>query len=175
MSIDEIEGSAADSAAEEAKGISLLRQAEKRREQQADTLFLEVPTWGGDLIAEYKVIDRTRLDTLVRKMQQQARGGNAGNAATMADINLLLEANVGIYAYDADGGDSEEDCREPIMDDHGTVTYDRIGRVLGKDFRAAREAVLYLMKNNPIAISTHAMNVARWMRDPSKDPMEGQE
>jgi hypothetical protein len=76
MSIDEIEGSAADSAAEEAKGISLLRQAEKRREQQADTLFLEVPTWGGDLIAEYKVIDRHSPDTLVRKMQQQARGGN---------------------------------------------------------------------------------------------------
>jgi hypothetical protein len=169
---DEITG-ATTTAAEEAKGISLLRQAEERREQESDTLFLDVPSWSGDLIAEYKVLDRPRLEAMVRKVQQLARDGNQSNARTVADIGLLLESNVGLYAYDPDGGDTEESRRAPITDEHGTVTYDRIGKILGQDFRSSRESVLYLMKNNAIAISTHALAVARWMRDPSKDPMEG--
>jgi hypothetical protein len=161
-------------AVEEAKGLSLLRAAEKRRESSGQTLFLDIPSWGGDLIAEYKVLERTRVETLIRKIQSASRDGSGNSAAarTAADIDLLIEANVGIYAYDAEA-EAEADGdpaagRVPIKDDTGIVTFGRIGPVLGQDFKSVREAVLYLMKNNGVAITAHAVVVARWMRDPSK-------
>lgn len=166
-------------AAEEARGISLLRQAEQRREQSGVTLFLEIPSWGGDLIAEYKVMDRTRLEGMISKIQREARNGNSSSARTAADIDLLVAANVGIYAFDAeavataeDGVDDDAAGRVAITDDLGTVTFTRIGPVLGREFRTAREAVLYLFKDNGIAITAHAVVVARWMRDPSKTAQE---
>lgn len=159
-------------AAEEAKGISLLRHAEQRRAESKDALFLDVPSWNGDLIAEYRVVDRTRLETMVRKIQQEAKGNN-NTARTQADIDLILEANVGLYAYDAEGGPEEADRRAPIEDDLGLVPYTRVSMVLGKNgmINSARAAVLYLFKDNAVAISAHALTIARWMRDPSKDPL----
>jgi hypothetical protein len=158
-------------AAEEAHGVSLLRAAVKRREQAGNTLFLDVPTWGGDLIAEYKVIERSRLEQLIAKIQREGRNGNSSSARTAADIDLLVEANVGLYAFDPEAGivsDEDDSGRVPITDSSGTVTFGRIGPVLGKEFRSTREAVLYLMKDNGLAVTAHAVVVARWMRDPSK-------
>ena len=163
-------GTDTDSAAEEARGVSLLRAAAKRREQSGDTLFLDVPTWGGDLVAEYKVIDRQRLEALITRIQKESRNGNSSSARTAADIDLLVEANVGLYAFDAEQslGDGDDGGRVAISDDAGTVTFGRIGPVLGKEFKSVREAVLYLMKDNGLAVTAHAVLVARWMRDPSK-------
>jgi hypothetical protein len=155
-------------AVEEARGISLLHSAERQRDQQAGTLFLDVPTWGGKLVAEYRVVDRPRLNALAQKIQQMRRDGNETSAMTAADIDLLLEANVGLYAFDVEAEEGKQ--RVPINDERGIVTYRRIGPVLGKDFRTARESVLYMMKDNAVAISAHAMKIARWMEDPSKDP-----
>lgn len=160
-------------AAEEARGISLLRSAAQRRERSGDTLFLDVPTWSGDLIAEYKVIERQRLEQLISRIQRESRNGNSTSTRTAADIDLLVEANVGLYAFDveaslADDGGDDGRGRVPIEDGSGVVTFGRIGPVLGKEFRSAREAVLYLMKNNGLAVTAHAVVVARWMRDPSK-------
>jgi hypothetical protein len=160
-----------ESAAEEARGTSLLREAERRREQASANLFIEVPSWGGDLIAEYRVVERQRLEQLITKIQREQRNGSNSGQRTAADIDLLVEANVGLYAFDADAAaaaDDEAAGRVPIADEMGTVTYGRIGPVLGREFRSVREAVLYLMKDNGVAISAHASVVARWMRDPSK-------
>jgi hypothetical protein len=162
-------GTDTSSAAEEARGVSLLREAAKRREQSGDTLFLEVPTWGGDLIAEYKVIDRQRLEGLIQRIQKESRNGNSSSARTAADIDLLVEANVGLYAFDAEASlERDDEGRVAIEDEIGTVTYSRIGPILGKEFPSVRAAVLYLMKDNGLAITAHAVIVARWMRDPSK-------
>lgn len=171
-------------APEEAKGLSLLRQADQRRSGRRKTQFFEVPSWGGDLIAEYKVVERARLEGLIRKIQQEQRNNNAAQR-TLADIALILEANVGIYARDAeqDGDDAQ---RVPIEDAAGIVTYDRIGPILGDvrkrnadgttdedsetfQIRNGRDAVIYLMAES-VSISAHSMLIARWMRDPSKDP-----
>jgi hypothetical protein len=163
-------GTNTSSAAEEARGVSLLREAAARREQSGDTLFLEVPTWGGDLIAEYKVIDRQRLEALIQRIQKESRNGNSSSARTAADIDLLVEANVGLYAFDAEAslGGGDDEGRVAIEDEIGMVTFGRVGPILGKEFPSVRAAVLYLMKDNGLAITAHAVIVARWMRDPSK-------
>lgn len=175
-------------APEEAKGISLLRKADKSRAKRTNTLYLDVPSWAGDLIAAYRVVDRQRLETMVRKIQQEAKSGSDSSARTAADIDLILEANVGLYAYDPEGGPEPEDRRAPIEDDLGVVPFNRFGDILlrirpedreGKPaprLNSARAVVLYAMEDNAVAISAHALMIARWMRDPSKDPTmeEGQ-
>lgn len=161
---------ASSTAVEEAKGVSLLRRAEERRKEEADTLYLDVPSWGGDLIAAYRIVDRPRLETMVRKIQAEMRDNSNGNARTAADIDLILEANTGLYAYDPTGLD-ESARRAPIEVDEMVVGFSRINEIMNRpEINSARSAVLYLFKNNAVAISAHALTVARWMRDPSKDP-----
>lgn len=169
-------------ATEEAKGISLLRKAEQSRSSRTNTLYLDVPSWAGDLIAAYRVVDRPRLEQMVRKIQQEAKHGNDSSARTAADIDLILEANVGLYMYDPEGGDSPDDRRVPIEDDLGVTPFNRFAEILrrirpedrsGKpapNLSSARSVVLYAMEDNAVAISAHALMIARWMRDPSKDP-----
>src|ERR1700754_4088293 len=117
-------------ATEEAKGISLLRRAAIAREKRVHSLFLDVPSWEGDLIAEYQVVNRPRLETMARKITAEARGaGSESSARTSADIDFILEACVGLYAYDPEGS-TEEERRVPIEDDLGKVNYNRFGDIL---------------------------------------------
>lgn len=159
-------------AAEEAKGVSLLKQAEGNRQKRTHSLFLDIPSWNGDLIAEYRTVARPALEGMIRKIQQEMKNNNDSNARTAADIDLILATNVGIYAYNPEGGPEPEDQREAITDGAGTVTYGRIGPILGKELPSARRAVMYLFakdgEDSGVAISAHALTIARWMQDPSK-------
>jgi len=172
-------------AAEEAKGISLLRAAAERREKRVHNLFLDVPSWDGDLIAEYAVAGRPKLEAMARKIMAESKGGaNEANLRTAADIDFIVEACVGLHALDPEGA-TEEERRVPIEDDLGKVPYNRFGDILvriageGRTVshvpRTARETVLKMFaKDNEdpsVPISAHAMVIARWMRDPSKAPM----
>lgn len=172
---------AATTATEEAKGVSLLRKAAKRREERVHALFLDVPSWDGDIIAEYQVVNRPRLETMARKISAESKGGNEANLRTAADIDFIVEACVGLYAYDPEG-ETEESRRVAIEDDLGKVPYNRFGDILvriageGRTVtttpRSTREVVLRMFakdKEDPsVPISAHAMVIARWMRDPSK-------
>jgi hypothetical protein len=176
---------AATTAVEEAKGISLLREAEQRRDEASDSLFLDVPSWGGDLVAEYRMVDRGRLEKMARRIMQEARNGNQSTARTAADIDLILAANVGLYARDPDGDpDAQDGGRVPLLFDGSPSVYGNINEILHKDkyVNSARSAVMYLFakpaeKDGPpgdagVPISAHALTIARWMRDPSKTPAE---
>lgn len=170
-------------AVEEAKGVSLLRKAAERREKRVHAAFIDVPSWDGDLIAEYQVVNRGKLETMARKISAESKGGNESSLRTAADIDFIVEACVGLYAYDPEG-DSEEARRVAITDDLGKVPYTRFGDILvriageGRTVthapRTAREVVLKTFaKDNEdpaVPISAHAMMIARWMRDPSKAP-----
>jgi hypothetical protein len=170
-------------AVEEAKGISLLRGAAQRREKRVHAAFLDVPSWDGDLIAEYRVVNRPKLEQMARKISAESKGGNEANLRTGADIDFIVEACVGLYALDPEGA-TEEERRVPLTDELGKIDYTRFGDVLlriageGRTVthvpRTAREVVLKAFaKDNEdptVPISAHAMVIARWMRDPSKAP-----
>lgn len=168
-------------AAEEAKGVSLLRQAAARRTERVHALFLDVPSWDGDLIAEYQVVNRPKLEAMARKISAEAKGGNESSARTAADIDFIVEACVGLYAYDPEG-DSEQSRRVPIDDEIGKINYNRFGPTLVAIAapergvttvpRSVRDTVLRTFakegEDPSVPISAHAMTIARWMRDPSK-------
>lgn len=188
LGIEDVAG-ARTTAAEEARGVSLLQEAEHEREHRDDTLYLDIPSWGGDLIGAYRPIERTRLETMIRKIMKEtrkSRGPNSDtNARTAADIDLITATCIGIYARDPgwDGREDAEESRVPVLVGSDPATYGTINEVLRKpQIRSQRDAVLYLFAKPPseggpggdpgVPISAHALTIARYMRDPSKDPTD---
>jgi hypothetical protein len=162
-----------------ARGLSLLKEAEKRREERERSLFLDIPSWEGDLIGEYRIVPSTELTRIAERQVRRARQGQVD--AVKNDIDIITAANIGLYMRDPESGD-----RVPIEDDYGLVGFDRIATVLGKEeeIKSQADAVRYLTaerkddgswEENAVAIGLHAQSVSRWMRDPSKRALDLEE
>jgi hypothetical protein len=156
-----------------ARGLSLLQDAEKRRAEREHSLFLDVPTWGGDLVCEYRVVAPEALRRIVESAVRNVRNGNTDEPSAN-DVRLIIAAAVGLYAKDPETGE-----RVPIEDEQGHVGYNRIAYMLGKEdeLKSNADVVRYLMSErnedgtwteNITAISIHANAISNWMRDPSK-------
>lgn len=158
---------------ENAQGLTLLQDAAKRRQEREHTLFIDVPSWDGDLVAEYRVLDPDELKAMAEASFRRAR--NNGNAEPGAnDIALITAANIGLYAKDPDSGE-----RVAIEDEFGHVGYNRIAKLLGKEdeLKSNADAVRYCMAErdddggwvpNVMAMALHANAIGKWMKDPSK-------
>lgn len=160
-----------------AQGLSLLKEAEKRRQERERTLFLDVPSWDGDLIAEYRVLLKDEIVKLAEAALRRTRNGNRNEAASN-DITVIAAACVGLYVKNPEDGE-----RVPVEDEFGHVGYDRIAVVLGKDdeIKSRADAVRYLMgertedggwTENIMAMSIHANTIGKWMRDPSRSNVD---
>lgn len=166
-------------ALEAAKSLTILQQANKRREKREAHLFLDIPSWGGDLIGEYKIIEKNKITEIAERVATRMRS-NQGNGqqtldTTIGDIELIVHSCVGLHVMDPKSG-----TRIPLEDDLGHVGYGRIADVLGKsdDIESSTDAVRYLTGErddetgtwveNAAAIQQHAQRIQRWMRDPSK-------
>lgn len=157
-----------------ARSQSLLQAAEQRRSERETSLFLDVPTWNGDLIAEYRVVEPKKLRKMAEAAMRQARNNGAEIEPGANDLRLIVASCVGLYMKDPETGE-----RVPIEDEFGHVGYDRIAALLGKDdeIKSNTEAVKYLTGEreedgswtyNIVAVSMHADAIAKWTRDPSK-------
>jgi hypothetical protein len=157
-----------------APSLTILQDAVDRRAKREHNLFLDVPSWDGDLIAEYRVPDPEELKQLAERVMRRARNGDEIKSGT-ADIDLIVAAHVGLYVINPESGD-----RVAIEDEFGHVGYNRIAKVLGKEdeIKSNADAVRYLMAErgdkdgtwveNVVAMSMHANSIQRWMRDTSK-------
>src|SRR6188508_3338917 len=150
--------------------LTILDDAVNRRAKREHNLFLDVPSWDGDLIAEYRVPDPDDLRKLAERVVRRARNGDQEKPGS-ADIDLIIAACVGLYVIDPDSG-----SRVAVEDSFGHVGYNRIATVLGKDdeIKSNADAVRYLMAErgdkdgtwveNIVAMSMHANAIQRWMR-----------
>lgn len=161
-----------------AQSLSLLKQAQKKRQARERTLFLDVPSWDGDLICEYRVVPPDDLKRVAEKAIRRARSNNGSQAASN-DIDLIIAASVGLYAKDPESGE-----RVAVEDEFGHVGYDRIAKLLDKqdEISSNADAVRYLMGErdkdgsgwveNVVAISLHSSAISNWMKDPSKQVVD---
>jgi len=157
-----------------AQGLTLLKEAQQRRQARERTLFLDVPSWDGDLVCEYRVMDPEDLRKIAERQMRRARNNGSKLDPIANDIALIVAAAVGLYAKHPETGE-----RVAIEDEFGHVGYDRIAHVLGKDgeIKSNYDAVRYLTSErdeeggwieNSMAIGLHANAIGRWMKDPSK-------
>lgn len=158
------------SAAEEAAGLSILRRAQEKRKSQTDELDLDIPSWDGVLVGHYKVVDRKKLMDDAKEILGRSRRNDA-NTAIESDIKFLLRAIVGFSVRDPDTSTLIR-----LRDEHEfDIGVRELPRHLEMDENVSTpdDVILYLFKNNGVAIGAHAMQVARWMRDPSKGADDG--
>lgn len=147
---------------------SLLGRIKEQREERLkdESLTLPIPTWGGDLLARYRVMDRKEMMSLARRVREiQRKTGNA-DAAT-GDTDFILKACECVLVKDPESGEIKE------LDDPQTgmlVGYDqRLAQALGLEVEKARDVLLHLFNNNAVAIGAHALKIARWMQDTSRE------
>ena len=143
-------------------GSVIDRVRARRDERIADEhLDLPVPTWGGELVARFTVVDTDVLERITKRLQ-------AGKADPGADADFLVAACTGVFVREDDGP------LEAVTHDGQPVAFDkRLAVVLGIDAERAREVVDYLVKGNRLALGSLAVRVLNWMQDTSVE-VEGQ-
>lgn len=144
---------------------SLLDQIRQRRDERVadESLVLPIPTWDGELLARYRVVDRKVIQGLARGVQKRSRrrGGDADDGGE-ADADFLIRACVEIIAHD-----NETEVEETIAEGYNQELAEALGINPGPS--PARGVLFYLFKDNGIAVGAHAQKVAEWMTDTSKE------
>lgn len=165
----------------EAQSLSLLQDAQKRRQEREHTLFLDVPSWNGDLVAEYRVVPPKALKQVAEAAMRRTRNNGEPEPAAN-DVAMIAAACVGLYMKHPETGE-----RVAIEDEFGHVGFDRIAKMLGKEEELSSQAqvVRYLMAErgdndgewveNVMAMSLHANAIGRWMKDPSRQGVDLEE
>lgn len=158
-------------AVREAAGMSWIQDVRRRRDERVEdeALKLGVPTWGEDdiydLVAEFQVIPRAELVEFTRQQRSNQRKNKTGESD--ADIAFLVRSCTGVYIRRPDTQrlvKMEKPEGVPVKLDK------RLGELLGlsdEDNRNSRTLLLYLVKNNGVALGSMAAKVARWMQDTS--------
>jgi hypothetical protein len=150
---------------EAAESRSLLDRLKKRRDERPDILTLDIPSWDGELKADYQLVTRSDLEQMARKVRQRAqvseKVGDDQNSGLRADIDFLVKACVRVHAHDSETSEEME-----VGTGYNAGVAAALGNPEGTDNTTG--LVLYLFKNNGIAVSAHALKIARWMQDTSK-------
>lgn len=158
-----------------ARSLSLLDRAKAKRAERETHLFLEVPSWDGDLVAEYRVLGSKELEVISDNVTRKIRAGEADQIR--ADLEVIAKSNVALHMVDPETGD-----RVTLEDEGGPIGYDRVALLFNMEdqLTSVFKTIQYLTgerkedgapgewQENPTAISQHANRIARWMRDPSK-------
>jgi hypothetical protein len=157
-----------------ARADSILDHAKKKRAERENHLFLDVPSWDGDMVAEYRVLSGKEIDQIAEQAARRMKSKTGD--PLQSDLDLIARANLGLYMVDPESGD-----RVPLEDDYGVVGYSRVAAKLGmeEELDSNAKVIKYLTgerkedgsgwQENQTAVTMHANSIARWMRDPSKN------
>lgn len=157
----------------EAADTSWMAQVARERDERVkqETLKLGVPTWGPaetpDLVAEYRVIPRPELEEFQRK---SARAQRKKTSASDIDIQFIAKACCGVAIRNPESGALvkvlDENERPVRLDKRLAKALDLPEDGAGANSQAL---ILYLVKDNGIALGNLAITVARWMTNTSAE------
>lgn len=163
------EGSAVEIAAD---AVSILDRAKKERDDRGDTIEIDIPSWDGDLKAEYKLLDRSEIEKMLRRVRGRTSRGDT-SAGTEADLDFLNKACVKLLAYDRDTDTTvtvsdgfDPDVIVPILQPMYPKSHPMAGQPV--PIKDHRQLISYLIGWNNIALAAHCQKLARWMQDTSK-------
>lgn len=150
-----------------AGGGSVLDRVKKRRTNKAAEVWLDIPSWGGEMKAQYQVLDRDEVEKMIRRVQARQRQGDQRKSDSTPDLDFLIKACIGVKAFDMETEEEQILATGysmelvPLLDPRDEDE----NPIVVKDQRGL---VAYLMKYNGIALAAHAQKVARWMQDTGK-------
>lgn len=147
-------------------------RAERDEAVKDEALKMGVPTWGTveapTLVIEYGIVERELLVKFQTEARKKQRKGEPG-AGTEIDIRFLATACRAVYLRNPETNKlvKLEKNGDPIRIDR------RLGELLGldpeSDGKNSVTLFMYLVKHNEVALGSHALSVARWMANTSRE------
>lgn len=160
------------SATEVAAGAeTIVQKIARRREQRDGTETFDIPTWDGDLRAKYQVLPKQEIQAMIRRARAAQNGG--ASAGSDADCDFLIQACVGILAYDPDSGEELTIAEGYTMDLAAMLDprYPKGHPQEGDPVRITnpRELVVYMFRWQGVTLTAHAQTIGRWMQNPKRE------
>lgn len=137
---------------------SRLQQLKERRERLLDaTLMVEVPSWQGDLLGEFRVLGESERAKIERRQQQ--RGNDKPH---LLFVDLIATACVRLHLR------NEEGTPEPLRHAGQDVRFDdTLAALMGwDDCRTEADIVMHCFGHNTVALRAMSERIAGWMQDP---------
>jgi hypothetical protein len=150
---------------------SILDQVNAARDERLvhETVKMAIPSWGGDMIAEYRV--------LPRKFTEET-GKRSARGDTNAEMDFIARACVSLWVKDPESGkliQLETSPGSPMRYTRGVLSM--LGKESLLEGKKSEEepyvVIRHLMNHNEVAIATHAGKVMNWMTDTSQE-VDGQ-
>lgn len=160
-------------AAARAGDMSWIERVRKERDERVEdeSLKLGMPTWGPadfpDLVAEFGVLPRPQLERFQREASKKRKKGQTGASDT--DIGFLVAACRAIYFRNPE----TQELIKLAKDDQPIRFDKRLSETLNLDpegpGKNSQSLLLYLVKDNGVALGALALKVARWMTNTSAE------
>lgn len=141
------------------------RLAQSRDERVQDIhLDMPIPTWDGDLVARFDVLDRDEVEKFANRRR-----------SSEGDLDFIIKATRELYMRDSDhqanGAKRHEFNDEYVRietEEGASVRWDTsLAEFLQKpeDLKTSREVLLFCVKNNTLAIGGLAGKLIMWMQN----------
>lgn len=152
--------------------LSWMQRLREQRDERVDveTLKLGMPTWGPterpDLAVEFGVVEREVLENFQLEARKRKKETGAG---TDIDIKFLCASARAVYVRSP-----ETDKLVKVTKDGRDVRLEKaLGEMLGLDpdgeGKNSQTLLMYLVKNNTVALGALAVTVATWMANTSRE------
>jgi hypothetical protein len=138
---------------------------ERQRSLEATVCYIDVPGYGGRLVASYRMMDGKELEIIGKRVERQAQ--DQAEKLVWGSCDILIAACMGFFLR------GDDDKLYPLVADGNPVKYDEnLADFLEykSEAKSARAVVQGLFTNKDMALVQHQIRYTRWMADPSKDP-----
>lgn len=146
----------------------LLQKLNEEREERVQDLHLDlpIPTWGGDLVARFDVMERNHVERFAKQKR-----------SVEADCDFVIRSVRELYMRDEDKvfeGQRMEVNPDYVRIEHDVdgvavpVKFDKMfAEALGKadELQSAREVLMFCVKDNALAIGGLAGKLVTWMQN----------
>jgi hypothetical protein len=144
-----------------ANRLDRLKKKREQVNQEREPLKLQIPEYGDELVAAYRVLNFEELNKLLERGEAMTAQGDP-RAKFKVSCDTIAAACVGFYTLDENG---EEIPLNEIDESLGEepITYkDKLAEALGVETRKVRELIEEIFPTD-LSIMAHLGEISRWM------------
>jgi hypothetical protein len=141
--------------------LDSLKEKRRKVRTKRDPLKLEIPEYGADLVAAYRVLDFEELKKLREKGEEMA-AANDPRAELKVNCDTIAAACVGFYTLAEDDSEIPLNETEESFGDEPIVYDSRLAEALGVETKLVRELILAIFPTD-LSVIAHVAQISRWM------------
>lgn len=141
--------------------LDSLKEKRRKVRQKRDPLKLEIPEYGGELVAAYRVLDWEEMARLREKGNEMA-AANDLEAELKVTCDTIAAACVGFFTTDDEGKPMPLNETEDEFGDQPILYDSRLARILEIDTDKVRILIREMFPTD-LSIIAHLAEISRWM------------